>query len=122
MEPMSSTFVGVKVSTIVPSVAGGLAASLVMNGPLPWRLSAGVVGALFSIFFTDIILLACMQFTEWLSPELAKSPPFVVALERAVAFGIGLTGLVICLTIIAALERIRSRTPGIVDKSLDKLP
>lgn len=120
MEPMS--LVGVKVSTIVPSVAGGIAASLVMTGPLPWRITAGVVGAMCSIFFTDLALFAGLQLAGWIAPELPNSAPFVQALERAVAFSIGLTGLVICLTVIAAMERIRTRAPGIVDKSLDKLP
>lgn len=118
MEP-GSTLLGVKASTLVPALAGGLAAGVVMSGPWWSRLAATMSGALASIFLTDIVMIAERHFASAIGiSSMTADPAFAAAAERATAFVIGLTGMVICQAALAAVQRVKARAPEIVDRGI----
>lgn len=118
MEP-GSTFLGFKASTVVPAVAGGVTAGVVMQGPWWSRVAAGVSGALASIFLTDIVMIAERHAAGAVGiSSLTADPAFAAAAERATAFCIGLVGMVICQAALAAVQRVKSRAPDLVDRGL----
>ena len=119
MEPMS-TIAGLKTATLIPSLAGGAVAGAIMRGPLHWRITGGIVGALFSIFLTDLAMLAFLKVVGAFDAALITNTAFVGAAERAAAFVMGLTGLIICQTILSSVERVKIRAPDLVDRHLDK--
>lgn len=92
-----------------------------MSGPWHWRMAAGISGVFSSVFMTDLFMVVMIRMVHAVAPEIAMAPSFLSAAERAIAFLIGLTGMLACQTLLAAVERVRVRAPGLVDQKIDEL-
>lgn len=120
-DPLSSTYLGFKGTSIVAALTGGAVAAVMGGGGVFARISRGIVGALVSLWFTPVVIpMVAWALNSWAGVSIGTKDMPLESVSGAVGFALGVTGMILVQGMLDAARRIRDRAVRQVDERLDK--